>query len=577
MNPSEQQEADPVVGTVIGERYRVIDALGRGGMGAVYRVEHVMMKKEMALKLLHPELGRLDEVARRFEREAEAAARLDHPNIITVTDFGRTPDGQLFLVMELLEGASLTQVIRPGGKGAPLGVQRALHIQRQILRALERAHAAGVVHRDLKPDNIMLVERDGQRDVVKLLDFGIAKITAGDEGGGEALTQAGVVFGTPEYLSPEQALGEPADGRADLYAAGVILYEMLTGQRPFESDSRVAIVSMHITQEAVPVRRRAPGENVPVVLERVVERAMQKKRDDRFPTAAAFLEALDDSSVSTTAPLPRPVQAVKNTWPFLVARAREAGVPLPRAFVGFGAVLVVALVMLIVFARRSDRPKPPPAELAGDLTRVETLLSRGELEPARAALQQLRAAHPDSARVHYLFGNLDYASGERERAVGDYQRAVKLDPGYRNDEVLRANVRALLDRRSEGPLAVALLADDIGKPALDDLIACARNCRDERVRKKAVEGAVRLGGPKLLATEGRPAGSMEDVLEKLRRGRTCKERREAALAIIDTDDRAYLDSLRAARDRHGGFLGLEEVNGCMMRELNAAIKKLEEK
>src|SRR5438270_10316765 len=192
---------------MIADRYRVLAPLGRGGMGAVYRVEHVMLKKELALKFLHAELGRLEEVARRFEREASACARLDHPNIIAVTDFGRTADGMLFLVMELLQGQSLTELIRPGGVGRPLPVERALHLERQILRALEHAHSSGIVHRDLKPDNVMVIARDGERDIVKLLDFGIAKMTAPDESGppGQALTQAGVVFGTPEYLSPEQA------------------------------------------------------------------------------------------------------------------------------------------------------------------------------------------------------------------------------------------------------------------------------------------------------------------------------------------------------------------------------------
>ncbi|HEY1587365.1 MAG TPA: serine/threonine-protein kinase, partial [Polyangia bacterium] len=176
------QPEESLVGRLIADRFRVLAPLGRGGMGAVYRVEHVMLKKELALKFLHAELGRLEEVARRFEREAEAAARLDHPNIVSVTDFGRTADGMLFLVMELLQGQSLTATIRPGGVGKPLPVERALHIERQILRALEHAHGSGIVHRDLKPDNIMLVSRDGERDIVKLLDFGIAKITAPQEG-----------------------------------------------------------------------------------------------------------------------------------------------------------------------------------------------------------------------------------------------------------------------------------------------------------------------------------------------------------------------------------------------------------
>src|SRR5262249_28755745 len=151
--------------------------------------------------------------------EAESASRLDHPNIITTTDFGRTAEGSLFLVMEFLAGQSLSDAISAG----PMPVPRALAIQRQILRALEHPQGAGIVHRDLKPENIMLVERDGQRDVVKILDFGIAKVTQ-PQSGGEALTQAGVIFGTPEYLSPEQALGEAVDARADIYASGVILY-----------------------------------------------------------------------------------------------------------------------------------------------------------------------------------------------------------------------------------------------------------------------------------------------------------------------------------------------------------------
>ncbi|MGZ3442111.1 MAG: serine/threonine-protein kinase, partial [Polyangia bacterium] len=496
------QPEDPIVGRLIADRYRVLATLGRGGMGAVYRVEHVMLKKELALKFLHPELGRLDEVARRFEREAEAAARLDHPNIIGVTDFGRTADGMLFLVMELVQGQSLTELIRPDGVGRPLPVERALHIERQILRALEHAHQGGIVHRDLKPDNVMIVTRDGERDVVKLLDFGIAKITAPtDEAApnGQALTQAGVIFGTPEYLSPEQAMGEEADQRADLYSAGIVLYEMLTGKRPFDAPSKVTIVSMHLTQKAMPVTQAAPDAGVPKWLERVVEHAMAKKRDERYPTAQAFLQALDWSAgPSVGMPIvpggasfgfERARVAVRDRivagWDFLVRRAREAGVPWPRAFSAAALALVVALVGLVVVMRRSDGPRPAPAAMAEALQRAESLLTRGELESARAVLQQLQSQNPQTARVRYLLGNLDFAQGERERALGDYHDAIRLDGGYAKDSVLRSTVRALLDRRNEGAAAVALLADDIGKPALPDLVACAKGCRDERVRRKA--------------------------------------------------------------------------------------------
>ena len=249
---------DPFIGTIVGERYRIVSRIGVGGMGAVYRAEHTMMRRDLAIKVLLPELSGKEEFARRFEREAESASRLDHPNIITTTDFGRTGDGSLFLAMEFLAGTSLGAAIAAG----PMRIERALAIERQILRGLDHAHAAGVVHRDLKPENIMLVERDGQRDVVKILDFGIAKVTE-PQSGGQALTQAGVIFGTPEYLSPEQALGEAVDARADIYAAGVILYEMLAGRRPFESEDKVKIISMHLAHAPAAGPRREPRRRSP--------------------------------------------------------------------------------------------------------------------------------------------------------------------------------------------------------------------------------------------------------------------------------------------------------------------------
>ena len=367
---------------------------------------------------------------------------------------------------------------------------------------------------------------------------------------------------------------------------------MLTGKRPFEAASKVAIVSMHLTQKAMPVTQAAPAAGVPKWLERVVERAMAKKRDERYATAQQFLQALDWSagpSASFRMPvvpggggLERARVAVRDrvigAWDFLVRRAREAGVPWPRAFVTAGLSLVVALVAIVTLMRRPDKPRPAPAAMADGLGRAEALLARGELEPARAVLQQLQSQHPETARVHYLYGNLDYAQGERDRALADYHDAIRLDAGYRNDPVLRANVRATLDRHNEGPTAVSLLADDIGKDALADLVACAKSCRDERTRKMAAEAAIKIGGAKLIAEEGKPVDdeAADQVLERLRSGKTCRERKAAALELIGTGDKRYLDSLRAARDRRGGFLGLEQINGCMRRDLDAAIRKWEQ-
>jgi serine/threonine protein kinase len=595
--PDSGTEDDPLIGRTIADRYRVLGTIGRGGMGAVYRVEHLMLKKELALKFLHPELGRLDEVMRRFEREAEAAARLDHPNIVGVTDFGRTADGMLFLAMELLHGQSLTDLIRPDGDGQPIPVERALYIVRQILRALDHAHASGVVHRDLKPDNVMLIERDGEADIVKLLDFGIAKMSAQRDGGGgksETLTQAGIVFGTPEYLSPEQAMGEEADQRADLYSAGVVLYEMLTGRRPFEAQSKVAIVSMHLTQKAMPVTQAAPDANIPLALERIVERAMAKKRDERYASALQMLAALEEPYrlsqsrpiVTTRSSLSSPLghaatlaqERVGAGWRFLVRRSRDAGVPFPRAFAAAGVLLVVALVALLVLARRSDHPRPAPRAVAEDLAHAEALLARGELEPARAALTQLLSTHPDVARVRYLLGNLDNAQGERERAIDDYHDAIRLDPAFAADAALLGNVRAMLDRRGEVSAdAVNLLAGDVGKPALGDLAGCVKSCKDEHTRRLAAAAVTKLGGAALLPDEVRSdaADPRAATLEKLRSGKGCRERRGAALELIASGDKRYLDSLRAARTRRGGFLGIEEINGCMRRDLDGAIRKWE--
>jgi tetratricopeptide (TPR) repeat protein len=235
--------------------------------------------------------------------------------------------------------------------------------------------------------------------------------------------------------------------------------------------------------------------------------------------------------------------------------------------------LLVALVVLLVVAR-----SPGDAEVAASLARIEQLIARGQPDTARRELGALIAAHPDAARAHFLLGNLDFASGDREKALLDWKRAVQLDADYKDDEAMRASVASLLDRRGEGQAALALLVDDIGKEALPEVVTCARLCKDEKIRRRAVESAVRLGGPKLLAEEGRPVADEEDELaDKLRNGKGCRERKAAALKLIATEDRRWLDSLRAARDRRGGFLGLEEVNACMRRELDAAIRKLESK
>ncbi len=308
--PSIRPSARParaLIGTTISDRYRIERLLGEGGMGAVYQAEHVLMRKRMAIKVLHPEMTRLPEVVARFEREAMAAAHIDHPHVVTATDFGKLDDGSFFLALEFVEGKSLREVIAEGR----LELGRALHIARQIASALSRAHSLKIVHRDLKPENVMLVERDGESDFVKVLDFGIAKVqigelTAGDVNaaaspGQPVLTQAGMVYGTPEYMAPEQALGQNVDPRADLYALGIITYEMLTGTRPFNAESKVALLGMQVTAPVPPMAQFAPDANIPPEVEQLVGRMLAKVTEDRVGDAREFIEQISNIMISLAA------------------------------------------------------------------------------------------------------------------------------------------------------------------------------------------------------------------------------------------------------------------------------------
>ena len=474
---------DPLIGAVVGERYRIVSRIGVGGMGAVYRAEHTMMRRDLAIKVLLSELGGREEFARRFEREAESASRLTHPNIITVTDFGRTPDGALFLAMEFLAGDQLTSLINEG----PLPRERALAIVRQILRALDHAHAAGVVHRDLKPDNIMLVERDGQRDVVKILDFGIAKVTE-PASGQEALTQAGVIFGTPEYLSPEQALGESVDARADLYAAGVILYEMLAGRRPFESEDKVKIISMHLSHSPPRIRDVNPTVDVPFALEQVVLQALEKHRENRFASATAFLQALDDSEAAAEPAWPMemgPTVPRITLDPGSLGAGAEGAPPppvaAPRRLVRAAAVLVAlgGLAAVGVFAvrglshRGGGRPRSRPTRpsrrrrrpaLASELKKVEAMLEAGNTAAARLTLEEQLAKRPQDARVHYMLGRVAFSDNRHGDGLASYRQAITLDAGFRGDPVLLAHVDTALAEPRYAQAALDLIVDKIGAP-----------------------------------------------------------------------------------------------------------------
>jgi serine/threonine-protein kinase len=289
---------------VLGGRYRIDRLIGEGGMGAVYKAEHTHMHKRLAVKVLHPEMSRLPEVVARFEREAMAAAHIEHPNVAGATDFGKLDDGSFFLVLEYVEGRSLRDAMSEGR----LEIGRALHIARQIASALSRAHALGIVHRDLKPENVMLVSRDDDADFVKVLDFGIAKVPVGELAGraGESqrhqpLTQLGMVYGTPEYMAPEQALGQPVDPRADLYSLGIILFEMIAGVRPYDHESKVTLLGMHLTAAIPRLNDRAPDVDGLPEIDAIVTKLLAKDASGRFADAKALIEAIHEATAKGSA------------------------------------------------------------------------------------------------------------------------------------------------------------------------------------------------------------------------------------------------------------------------------------
>jgi serine/threonine protein kinase len=283
---------DSLIGQTLDGRYYVQKKLGEGGMGVVYAVKHAVIERPLAIKVLKREVMRDSATIQRFVQEAKAASRIGHPNIVDVTDFGKTPDGMTYSVMEFVDGTTLSKTIK---HAAPMPPARAVRIAAQIARALVAAHGKGIVHRDLKPENVFLVDRDGRPDFVKIVDFGIAKVLPVEGAqAGPRLTRAGSVFGTPEYMAPEQAAGRnDTDGRVDIYALGTILYEMLVGRVPHKGDSMIRTIAMQMLDPIVPPSKVNPDLPIPKELEAIVMKALEKKREDRYATMGDFLSALE--------------------------------------------------------------------------------------------------------------------------------------------------------------------------------------------------------------------------------------------------------------------------------------------
>ena len=329
-----------VLGEILADRYRIDELLGDGGMGVVYRAEHVHMKKRVAIKVLHQQWSAFPEIAARFEREAIASGNINSPHVAAATDFGRLPDGRLFLALEFVEGRTLRGIVSEG----PIPEGRALAIVRGIASAALAAHKQGIVHRDLKPENVMLTPRDGESDFVKVLDFGVAKVGEPEGAANSGLTQAGAIVGTPDYMSPEQALGQSLTLTSDIYSIGVILYEMLSGRCPFLGEA-VVVLRGHVYEDPPELPPEISGP-----VRALVRRAMQKKSSDRFTSAQELIDAIDAcgrASVGAFALTEPPPAAPGSINALTHASAQPQTATAPRAAV---PVAIAGGVLLLIVA-----------------------------------------------------------------------------------------------------------------------------------------------------------------------------------------------------------------------------------
>ncbi len=533
---------DPMVGSILDGRYRVDSLLGEGGLGRVYRGRHLKLDRPVAIKVLLEELRELTNVRQRFEREAKTLSALNHPNIVTITDFGvEKRDGEEipYLVMELIDGRELEAVLQDEGRLTP---KRSFDIMRQLLKSLAYAHAQGIVHRDLKPGNILLRSLPDGSEHVEVLDFGLAKFF--EEGAksepGTKLTRVGMIVGTPAYMAPEQVEGSPCDARTDVYSASLVLYEMLTGRMAFEGADASTLLRHHLITPPPTLRASMPGANASAELEALIQRGLAKAPSDRFADGAEMLAALEEvaserafrpsdlpppqrkppgstalltdvirpSLDEVVARIPEPVKEAfgRATKSPLAKRIKK----LPKWAIAAGGLVGVLLfaTMLWAIGAAFDGPPPPPLPIPQADTTLPVLEDKPDarnpftdepipedLAPLHAKLQAgrrlsrreigtLRAYasdHPNDPRPLLLHAHAYVARGWLSMALPIYLEAYALDPSVRGDPRMLDGVVRMARSRAlelEGANAIKGIYGDEAIDAVEQAIEEARRPDD---------------------------------------------------------------------------------------------------
>ena len=530
-------EASDLSGQILDDRYRVIGPIGEGAMGSVYRAERLKLGRIVAIKVMNERLPEEMASRRRFEREATAMAKLEHPHCASVLDIG-VHNLRPYVVMDFISGTNLAKLIEEG----PVPVARAVEITRQVLSGLAHAHELGIVHRDIKPANIVLSQKAGLGDHVKILDFGLARMN--EETSNLTL---GVIVGTPSYMAPEQIRGILIDGRADLYACGVMLFELLTGTKPFRSENNdpLGICMMHLDVPAPRLADKLPGHDFGA-LEQVIARALEKDRDRRFATAGEFATAMsaavgrpNDQPPAAGAtvqlrptPAPAPTTPLKDVSALASAatsaliveavapppsRPSPSSLPTPprRRRVAIGgailAIVVVAVVVVVVAGTRGGTspasvappvPSPPVAvdavaaappqapsaddPVADLIARAGGLAAGGRLKPAIDLLAKARKTYPQDARLPYHAGMLYLDKMYFADGLPLVRAAIELDPAYRRDDALiKLLVRGFNATASYDGTIARFLRDDIGEAAKPYLEQTAKSHPNPIVRNRA--------------------------------------------------------------------------------------------
>ncbi len=526
--PSPSPDEGVSIGTVLDGRYRIDAVLGSGGMGRVYRGEHTGIGRAVAIKVLHAGLNRNREAAARFQREALASGRLDHPNIVGVSDFGVLDDGACFLVMEALEGESLGERLQREHR---IPWREALAIMRGVLSGLRHAHERGVVHRDIKPDNVFLAHKDGD-PVVKILDFGIAKLIAGTADD-PAATRAGLTVGTPAYLSPEQAVGGEIKPASDIYSASILLFEMLTGRAPFEDKDPLAMLGAHVSRPPPTLLEIAPDLDLPSGIEDMVQRGLSKMAAERISSAGDYLAwvdaiiqgatAMGSAPVAVQTPTISPFAAVGTAAPSLVmpqAQASFLGTPIP------GAMSLGSLT-----------PTPVPS-----------VTDSQPIQADRAMRAVSLAESPPIPRRWIVRGII---------------------------VVIVLLVIALLMVAAARGGSNANSTDDKPKPEPTKPPPTKPTPKAaEVIEPPPTEPTQPLT---VLPDEGDHKTKLTAALDQLKKGRDCKTRRAAIPLLLELDDPTAIPALRSARyQMRGGVFGIgdENINMCLTKDADSAIKVL---